>query len=96
MESYEVVYSDIVVALDIPSLDYFFCKRIKSAIHDKLTRSPDLFGKPLHKPHKGLWSLGVGNYRVVYRIKGHLVRVIIIDVRSRVYRELSKRIKQEL
>ena len=96
MESYEIVYSDIVAALDIPRLGSVERERMKVAIQNKLTRSPDIFGKPLQKPHNGFWSLRVGSYRVIYRITQNRVRIVIIDTRDRVYKELARRINQEL
>ncbi len=60
-------------------------ERIRLMIEEKLTREPSLFGKPLRHPLHGLWSLRVGEYRVVYRIMENVVRIELFGHRSTIY-----------
>jgi mRNA-degrading endonuclease RelE of RelBE toxin-antitoxin system len=53
---------------------------------------PDLFGKPLRKSLLGFRSLRVGEYRVIFLIKGKTVEVYMIAHRSRVYEDVDGRI----
>ncbi len=62
-------------------------KRIKRAIEDKLTTRPEIFGKPLRQSLKGCRSLRVGKYRVIYRIIGRTVEVLLFGHRSVMYKE---------
>jgi len=43
-------------------------------------------GKPLVGPLKGKWSLRVGEYRVIYEIRGNSVIVLTVNHRREVYR----------
>ena len=65
-------------------------KKIRKAIQQKLTTYPDLFGKPLRLSLKGHWSLRVGDYRVVYRIDGKTVEVMLFGHRSMIYDEADE------
>ncbi len=65
-------------------------KRIKKSIEDKLTTRPEVFGRPLRFSLKGHRSLRVGEYRVIYRIDKHEVKVLLIAHRSIVYQEYEK------
>lgn len=62
-------------------------KRIKKAIENKLTLHPEIFGKPLRQSLKGCRSLRVGDYRVIYRIIGRTVEVLLFGHRSVIYKE---------
>ncbi|MBM3231496.1 type II toxin-antitoxin system RelE/ParE family toxin [Candidatus Peregrinibacteria bacterium] len=61
--------------------------RIRKAIEQKLTTHPEIFGKPLRQSLKGCRSLRVGSYRVVYRIVGRTVEVLLFGHRSGMYEE---------
>lgn len=65
---------------------------IKKAIEEKLTRSPELFGKPLQFSLKGLRTLRVGDYRIVFQLKRTEVFIILIAHRSVVYKLVNKRV----
>ena len=43
-------------------------------------------GKPLVGPLKGIWSLRVGDYRIIYQIGKHTVVVLTVNHRRQVYR----------
>jgi mRNA interferase RelE/StbE len=76
---------------DIASLSAPDRAAIQRAIETKLTASPELFGKPLRFSLKGLRSMRVGDYRVVFRIQKNEVFIVLIAHRSFVYKEADKR-----
>jgi len=85
-------YHHLVQTHDIPRLDSTGRKRIKKTIEEKLTTKPELFGTPLRKSMKGYRKLRVGDYRVVFTIRGAIVSILLIEHRSIVYREMEKRL----
>ena len=89
--SFEVVYHEKVVRDDIPNITSSWRTRVRNAIEEKLTISPDFFGKPLRRSLKGYRKLRVGEYRVVFRIQGTKVLILAILHRSIVYREAEQR-----
>jgi mRNA interferase RelE/StbE len=42
-------------------------------------------GKPLRGEWKGVYALRVGNYRVLYQIKGSAVFLLVVGHRKRIY-----------
>lgn len=93
--SYEVFYHPLVKQSDIPKLGSAAKKRIKTAIEEKLTTRPEVFGMPLRHSKQGDRKLRVGDYRVIFRIKGKQVRVYLIEHRSVVYKMLINRVQKE-
>lgn len=89
--SFEVIYHSKVVQDDIPRLSAIWRGKVRDAIEEKLTTSPDFFGKPLRRSLKGYRKLRVGDYRVVFRIQGTNVLVLAILHRSVVYEEVEQR-----
>mgnify|MGYP001608869868 CR=1 FL=1 len=89
--SFEIVYHQKVVKDDIPRLAKSWRERIRDAIEEKLTTSPDFFGKPLRRSLKGYRKLRVGDYRVVFRILGSKVLILAILHRSVVYQQAEGR-----
>ncbi len=77
---------------DIAGLGAADKHRIKSAIDSKLVIDPVRFGKPLQHSLRGLRSLRVGNYRVVFLLKAKEVFVVLIAHRSIVYERVGKRL----
>ena len=65
--------------------------RIKNASEQRLETIPDRYGERLRRSLIGLWKLRVGDYRIVYEIKGQKVTVWIIAHRKDVYEEMEKR-----
>lgn len=90
--SFELRYHPDVKAVDIPSLDSRFKRRIKKAIEARLVISPHQYGKPLRKTLRGYWKLRVGNYRVVFKIVESEVWILGIIHRKDIYKEIKKRI----
>ena len=87
---YKVQY-DLRVVDDLASLSKTIRNQIQKAIEEKLTVSPEIFGKPLRHSLLGFRSLRVGNYRVVYIIENTIVKVFFICHRSTVYKMIKKR-----
>jgi len=92
-KEYEVTYHDAVVRKDIPALSSDSKKRIKQSIERKLAVDPISFGIPLRASLRGYQKLRVGDYRVIFALKGSTVRVLYIGHRSVVYREVVRRLR---
>lgn len=90
--SYEILYVDKVVKIDIPKISGLYKNRIKQAIETKLITSPDLYGKPLRKSLKGYFKLRVGDYRIIFRIENKKVKIFVIAHRRVVYEIANSRI----
>jgi len=90
--TFEIQYHTAVVREDIPKLAQTARGQIKLAIEKKLTTSPDKFGKPLRRSLKGYRKLRVGDYRIIFRIEGKIIKIFIIQHRSVVYKKYKKRL----
>jgi mRNA-degrading endonuclease RelE of RelBE toxin-antitoxin system len=77
---------------DISVLASVDAKNIQKAIEEKLTTKPEFFGKPLQFSLKGMRSMRVGNYRVIFKLSKTFVHIVLIEHRSVVYKTLLKRI----
>lgn len=92
-ETYAIKYDPLVLRRDIPALDAFWEVAVRDVIAKKLSTRPDVFGKPLRQSLAGWRSLRVGDYRVVYEIRGQLIVYVLgIIHRSEVYGEIAKRL----
>lgn len=80
-----------VKAVDVPKLDPTVRDRIRRAIESKLTHSPEHHAKPLAHTLAGLWCLRVGDWRVIFAIRGEEVWVLRIGHRREVYEQLDDR-----
>ncbi len=67
-------------------------KLIRKAIETKLLVEPEFFGKPLQFSLKGVRSMRVGDYRVLFQLTTKEVFIILIEHRSKVYQSIEKRI----
>jgi mRNA interferase RelE/StbE len=83
--TYEIEYLESVVRRDIPALPKATKERIRREIERKLTTRPIEFGKPLRYSLKGCRRIRVGDYRIVYVVKGARVTVVKIGHRKEVY-----------
>ena len=88
---FEITYHQ-KVAGDISVISAVHRKAIKKAVEEKLTNSPEFFGKPLQFSLSGLRSLRVGDYRIVFQLKKKEVFIVLIAHRSVVYTLVNKRI----
>ncbi len=94
-EIYQIIYAEEVERKDFPSLDKVWADNIVRAIDEKLTTNPLMYGVSLRGQAKGYYKLRVGDYRVIYSVSKSSKRVtiiILIGHRSRVYKEVLKRI----
>lgn len=79
---YHLFYHEKAVA-ELERLNTNIRKRIVTAIEYRLTKAPEIFGKPLRYSLKGLWSLRVGDFRIVYSIKVKEEEIIILRIGHR-------------
>lgn len=98
--SWKVVFHPLVVQDDLPRLEGAVRSRILKAIRKKLAADPAAFGEPLRRELFGYWKLRVGDYRVIYRIQGREVTVLILKIGmrkdSQVYSEMLTRMNRLL
>ena len=80
------------VAHDIKQLGKEVKKRIEKAVLFKLIQDPYRFGKPLQYSLKGARTMRIGDYRVVYVLKGEEIWVLAIIHRKEDYHGLEKRL----
>jgi mRNA interferase RelE/StbE len=80
------------VAVDVAGFPATIRERIRNAIKERLITEPALYGKPLRATLKGYWKLRVGDYRVVYEIRGQEVIVFAVCHRRHVYGLVHKRL----
>lgn len=88
---FDIQYHEAVAEEDISKLSSDWKAKIKSAIENKLSEHPEIFGKPLRKSLKGYRKLRVGNYRVIFRIEEKTIKIFAIQHRSVVYKIIIKR-----
>ncbi len=80
------------IPYDLKAISAPIKKDIQKAIEEKLTTAPEFFGKPLQFSLKGLRSMRVGDYRVIFALSEDLVHVVLIKHRSVAYKDILKRI----
>ena len=85
-------YHKEVVDSDIPQLSPAVRARIRRAIEVRLTTHPEQFGRPLRRSLRGYRKLRIGDYRVIFRIEGATVKILLIAHRSIVYHMSDRRI----
>jgi mRNA interferase RelE/StbE len=89
--SHRVLYRSVVLERDLPSFPRNIQERILRAIEQRLITAPDRFGRRLRRTLLGLWRIRVGDYRVIYEIRGHDVHIWAIGHRRDAYDEMAKR-----
>ena len=89
--NWQAIYHPDVEKKDLPKIPRNLQERIKHAIELRLLRDPALAGRPLRKSLRGHRRLRVGDYRVIYRIEGSEVVILIIGHRNEVYQRVSGR-----
>ena len=82
--SYNITYHPDVKKIDLPKIDARNKSMIKRAIEERLIASPEVFGKPLRRSLRGYWKLRVGDYRVVFKVSGDVIRILAIIDRKAV------------
>jgi mRNA interferase RelE/StbE len=92
MAGLQILYHTEVLKKDIPRLDPPTRQRIKSAIERKLTTRPEEFAKPLAYNKAGIWSLRVGDWRVLFALRGEELWILRIGHRREVYDALGREV----
>lgn len=64
-------------------------KRMQKVIEGKLTVDPLRFGKPLRRSLFGCRVLRVGDFRIVCRVQGNIVDILLFGHRSNVYEDVN-------
>ncbi len=90
--SFEIIYHPLVVHDDIPKLPSQWKSKIQKSIETRLITHPETYGKPLRRSLKGYRKLRVGDYRVIFLLEKHIVKILAIQHRSVVYERINKRI----
>ena len=85
MAGYRVPYHPLVRSRDIPRLDPPVRRRIRAVIESKLTGHPEETAKPLAHTTRRLWSLRVGDWRVVFALRDDEVWILRIGRRRDEY-----------
>lgn len=85
MPDYRVLYHPLVRSRDIPRLDPPVRRRIKAAIESKLSDHPEETAKPLAHTTQRLWSLRVGDWRVIFALREDEVWILRVGHRREVY-----------
>lgn len=83
--SWRLLYHPEVKKRDIPRLDPPSRRRIRRAIESKLLSRPESYAKPLAYNRSGLWSLRVGDWRVIFRLREDELWILRIGHRRDVY-----------
>ena len=83
--AYTIELEERVISEDIPSIPMPYKEQIKTAIRERLTQEPIKLGKPLKYSLHGYRSLRMGDWRIIYKIHGTIVRIIKIGNRKDIY-----------
>ena len=89
---YQIFYHPKVVSHDLPKISKSEKDRIQEAIESKLTIEPLMYTLTLRQGLKGYRKLRVGDYRIIFKIIGKKISILIIAHRSIVYDRIIKRI----
>jgi len=87
---FQIHYHEKVIKNDIPKLSSVYKKRMQSAIANKLTLRPDVYGMPMRWPLNKYRKLRVGDYRVVFALRNKKVLILKIQHRSLVYKSFDR------
>ncbi|MCX7342527.1 MAG: type II toxin-antitoxin system RelE/ParE family toxin [Proteobacteria bacterium] len=67
----------------LEKLDFPIQKKIRNYLHERVTTDPRATASPLVGNKSGLWRYRVGDYRIICRIKDHLLVVLVLEVGHR-------------
>lgn len=91
MPGYRLLYHPLVLARDIPRLDPPTRRRVRAAIERRLTQHPEQAAKPLAHTTQGLWSLRVGDWRVIFALRDDELWILKVGHRRDVYEDRAYR-----
>lgn len=89
--SFCLIYHPAVNVHDLPHLVPHVRLRIRAALEERIATRPAVYGKPLRGALSGLWSLRVGDYRIIYAIASDEVHILLIGHRREAYRDAASR-----
>jgi len=84
LEKYKLFYTNTAVK-DIQRLDSVSKKKVKKKI-ESFSQKPFFYARKLIKPPLGSYRWRIGNYRVVFDIKGNRIIILRIGHRREIYR----------
>ncbi len=90
--AYEISFHEDVLKKDVPKIGREVARYILKLIDEKLSKNPEVFGKPLRYSLKNYRTLRTGDYRVIFKIDSSKVKVLAIGNRKDIYNEILKRI----
>ena len=93
--AYSIFYHPDIPKEDLPRIPNNIKQRIEKAIRQRLLQDPIRFGKPLRRSLQGYRKLRVGNYRVIYKVRGQKIGVLNIGHRKDVYKKIRLTIEKE-
>ena len=76
--AYLIEFAQSVIDEDLPSIPMPYKEQIKKAIRERLTVEPIKLGKPLRYSLFGYRRLRVGDWRIIYKIAGNVVKIVKI------------------
>ncbi|MFH2202736.1 MAG: type II toxin-antitoxin system RelE/ParE family toxin [Elusimicrobiota bacterium] len=79
---------------DIRGLGRGAQQKILRAIKQRLTQSPEKYGKPLGGSLRGLRRIRTGHYRIAYQVQKRKVLVWAVLHRRTIYAEMEKRCRE--
>ena len=88
MTEYRLLYHSLVRSRDIPRLDPRVRQRVRVAIERKLTEHPEASAKPLAFTTRRLWSLQVGDQRVIFALRETEIWILKIGSLARSVRRV--------
>lgn len=90
--AYTVIYHPDIPKEDLSGISRDIKDAIRRAIETRLVPNPFLAGEPLRQSLKGHRKLRVGDYRVIYRVRGDKIIVLKIGHRKDVYSKVFSRL----
>ena len=91
--SFRLIYHPAVASHDLLRLDAQVRLRVLVALEERVSARPTIHGKPLRGTLKGLWSMRVGDHRIIYTVTDDEVWVLKIGHRKEAYRDAVRRFR---
>ena len=88
-----LIYHPAVESHDLLRLDAQMRLRVMVALEERVSTQPTIQGKPLRGTLKGLWSMRVGDHRIIYTVAADEVWVLKIGHRKEAYRDAVRRFR---
>lgn len=88
-----LIYHPAVESHDLLRLDARVRLRVMVALEERVAAQPTTQGKPLRGTLKGLWSIRVGDHRIIYTVAADEVWVLKIGHRKEAYRDAVRRFR---